>query len=1356
MATEDESKRSKFLKKSKWGKLFKENDAAATGGGSAGGGGGGGGNVGGTAFKLNDDVQDFLKPSTEKNVPKLDIALAKRWPDAHEVRLVAATDDNHATKPKKKRKEGLTVSFVRTLPEIMGEGGDEAPDPPQEISRRKAMLSRSVSDRKTAALPDGTPWPKSPPLVDARLPPEPFPGPVDGSDQFVAPPQLKRSQTANMDFSLPLQRKFASPLEQEVEPYRPSLGRTPTGSTGGPNQSRRMEDPGLPSRSRPTVDTQFQGRGQEPDSAASYGHTPQDGLSIPKRDQLLDPEGRASSSPVAARRREMSTSEGMALRRASMLIQDEPEDDEHASNSGELLTSPTSQASYSSSHQYQPEIHQESIPTPETASTTHSVNPFADPKYTQLHSRNVSRDPQNRPTSRGSTASRGMPQIIPPASRDVVHPSHDRTTSRDDRIPGRTESYKAFNPSQASATSPVYSAASERTRNFFSTPNGSSNSVNAIRPVASHAREQSHDGFLQPTVSNASQYAPSSGHGLRSQASYDRGIQPGSDGNRASSQRPSSHQGHASISSARISHPQPARSPVALLRQEHNERPLSASSHRSLGREDDPAAEAAYADFTSRVSHMSGVFRLTAEKERPAGQCTSMMWLRAGLWWYLKGKAGLELLLQQRDHRPLLTQAHVDLGKASWILMDQLEMHDDATNISNEGVAALRNHLRSLSMSMTKNHLLPPEQSLIQGQDTSIWVQYPRFTSDAAAVLGGSTRNSVIVDERNSNEVLEPYDLLQLGDSREFFCYGRFPVEVYINTDQADTDRALLPCILTVLRSRRDYQTSITIASQSALVSMKVEPSSEGKRALTWSDVTWKPSSDGLNLRLPRNFDAVVQMHPAHCRAVWNLSEYARKVESRLQAADDETLVHEARLVELQYADSTNSSSFPAEKLRGCMVFVFGKTEQHRDGNGLRRFSRGYRLVLITDPGHKTLSAVDMEVGQGAPVLFEYLTAADPSAGVGLLLRKKDGARQCRALMVLPSVEGRERLFGLLNGTQPGADDIMVGKTALVGLKIEAIADQAKFGEPDVLQNLQWSSLTVFNTADDEMEHPTTVESDHLRFVAKHSAGTITDRLNLSKGELLLRLLQSPEGTTIQILRQPQADMTLTIDTRHSPQQLEEGFAHLLQTVQTQDTLRSLTFASQADLHGFQQAITGFKVCFDGIASTFGISRRRMVVPIYKKWEAVDARIQVLVKDGVFQIVAFMEGFKHTDAMCFRVKSTDVFEAFGSKKSFGVKFVDAKFTLPKEEEKEDIKRLFVNLEGLEYAEEHDDISVVFEREEGMFRSTTLSCFKCMCTDLWHYRSGSVCEGVAGAYDECFEGSYDEKTDMRAWVGRRTH
>jgi len=117
-----------------------------------------------------------------------------------------------------------------------------------------------------------------------------------------------------------------------------------------------------------------------------------------------------------------------------------------------------------------------------------------------------------------------------------------------------------------------------------------------------------------------------------------------------------------------------------------------------------------------------------------------------------------------------------------------------------------------------------------------------------------------------------------------------------------------------------------------------------------------------------------------------------------------------------------------------------------------------------------------------------------------------------------------------------------------------------------------------------------------------------------------------------------------------------------------------------------------------------------MVVSIHHVWQASKVRLQVVSKSGIVQVLAFMEDFSHADAMCFQVKSTDTFESVkgdGKGKKWAVKIKDAKFSLPRREksevdEEERVRKRFVNLEGLDYAEEHDDITVGFETEEGEY------------------------------------------------------
>ena len=114
----------------------------------------------------------------------------------------------------------------------------------------------------------------------------------------------------------------------------------------------------------------------------------------------------------------------------------------------------------------------------------------------------------------------------------------------------------------------------------------------------------------------------------------------------------------------------------------------------------------------------------------------------------------------------------------------------------------------------------------------------------------------------------------------------------------------------------------------------------------------------------------------------------------------------------------------------------------------------------------------------------------------------------------------------------------------------------------------------------------------------------------------------------------------------------------------------------------------------------FAISRRRMVVPIYKKWETNKARIQIIQQEKVFQLLAFLEDFNHGKAMNFVLKGTDVFENVGRSGKFGIRIVDAKFALPKSNAEEDAE--FVCLDMPEYPGEHDDILIGFDSEKGKF------------------------------------------------------
>jgi hypothetical protein len=116
------------------------------------------------------------------------------------------------------------------------------------------------------------------------------------------------------------------------------------------------------------------------------------------------------------------------------------------------------------------------------------------------------------------------------------------------------------------------------------------------------------------------------------------------------------------------------------------------------------------------------------------------------------------------------------------------------------------------------------------------------------------------------------------------------------------------------------------------------------------------------------------------------------------------------------------------------------------------------------------------------------------------------------------------------------------------------------------------------------------------------------------------------------------------------------------------------------------------------IATTFAISRRRMVVPIHKKWETYSARIQVVQQAKTTQLLAFFGDFSHGKCMNFVLKSTDMYEALSRSGKFGIRIVDAKFALTNTGDGD--RARFVCLDVPEYPIEHDDIMITFELETG--------------------------------------------------------
>jgi hypothetical protein len=197
--------------------------------------------------------------------------------------------------------------------------------------------------------------------------------------------------------------------------------------------------------------------------------------------------------------------------------------------------------------------------------------------------------------------------------------------------------------------------------------------------------------------------------------------------------------------------------------------------------------------------------------------------------------------------------------------------------------------------------------------------------------------------------------------------------------------------------------------------------------------------------------------------------------------------------------------------------------------------------------------------------------------------------------------------------------------------------------------------------------------------------------------------LSVTNSTELTVHRQAQQDLTFSVSESQVARNVPQELTSLLNSLSTNPSSRIYTFPDTASLHQFQAALTGYNVLYDGTATSFAISRRRMVVPIYKKWDATSTRIQIVRQQRVVQLLAFFKDFSHGECMNFTLKGTDVFESLSRGGKVGVRIVDAKFALPKggETDKDRGKSsLGVCLDMPDYPGEHDDITISFSSDAG--------------------------------------------------------
>lgn len=118
--------------------------------------------------------------------------------------------------------------------------------------------------------------------------------------------------------------------------------------------------------------------------------------------------------------------------------------------------------------------------------------------------------------------------------------------------------------------------------------------------------------------------------------------------------------------------------------------------------------------------------------------------------------------------------------------------------------------------------------------------------------------------------------------------------------------------------------------------------------------------------------------------------------------------------------------------------------------------------------------------------------------------------------------------------------------------------------------------------------------------------------------------------------------------------------------------------------------------------------------------------------------------------MNFALKSTDVFESHSKSGTYHVRIVDAKFALPRSWD--DPSKDFVCLDIPQYPGEHDDITIGFDVEAGMF-CTSISFMTSTKTGIVSHRTRQIRGCVARDCQYRIENGFSTEMStrlMNAW------
>lgn len=727
-------------------------------------------------------------------------------------------------------------------------------------------------------------------------------------------------------------------------------------------------------------------------------------------------------------------------------------------------------------------------------------------------------------------------------------------------------------------------------------------------------------------------------------------------------------------------------------------------------------------DFDLRVRRFNDLFRLNASAHFDIMTVSFERWVKTSAWWFLRGRGGLERAVrtkvsaiapanaQNDDELSLiLKQAYFSLARSWWILKDvtpnlpAIRKYRSASTSSIVAVMrsygdryvaelfevhlAILANMRALTTSMKRNGRLPPDNLQMQRLESQIFLENPTFPPEIAVL---TSNNFLDPTTKGRNCIEDPFFPILVEDTSRHFNFCNIFVEVILI--YCDDVKSRLPCMVSILRERTDWAVKAAVTSQDGQVNIVIQSGEHD--GLDWHGVQWRLPLHMMQLGIAEDTYLQVKFAEKDFKTIWGICDYTQRIRKEYSARRGEEVVYEHELPIVQCFDCP---SFPAEPVKDCRVRLFKRTSDATEDSGQQDSHGGYRLTVITPPGIKTLSMASYQLRKESPVFF----GTHRSKGGNTLLVRVPSS--LRVSLTFHEASDLEILRSILSGTSITQNDHCSVSLQLQDFTISALsADQNMVysNASRCISELKWHELRVVRreSTNHGRDSQSKVHSEHLRIVTDCDFGTFTDRINAGPGELQLSL-SVEKLSTIKLLRAAQQDMTWSLADGVLGETYSSSLSDVLHSIGTSPSVMTYNFRSLSDLHIFQATLTGFHVLYDGLASTFSISRRRMVVPMHKHWEASTPRLQIIKQDKTMQLIAFFKDFSHGTCMNFALKFTDCFETFTRSSAFLVRFVDAKFSLPKGEL--DPARDFVCLDMPEFPGEHDDIVIGFDNEQGM-------------------------------------------------------